>query len=286
LKPEYVTDVQPRKWLYPERYISIPMLGSRSEAARFINVHIKNFERASDLARRAWEASCSGRIEETRKILEQLCSLRAKPWEGKSSRERWAHMAMQLPGDVGGGPHKKRIGAILSARYQGRILEAMCGFNSYLLPSPDREVIALDYCREALERYPYPERIRVAFDLDCLGQKGTLDFFGKVRFDAVMICFGYDYLKDPAATFGVLRKILAKEGKLALVENPLRGYPDIILRRFAPEEATKYLRRVGFKKVTVEDMGIRPYEEAQLGSFVLETTDSKDRFYLVEASSG
>ena len=81
-------------------------------------------------------------------------------YEDLSPLARWKRTALQLPGDIGG-PRKEDIKKSLTRRAKGKVLEAMCGFNSYFGNSKNTsEVVVLDFCQEMLERYPYPERKR------------------------------------------------------------------------------------------------------------------------------
>ena len=51
-------------------------------------------------------------------------------YEDLTHIEKWAHMAVQMPCDIGG-RKKNEIKKFLISKASGRVLETMCGFNSY-----------------------------------------------------------------------------------------------------------------------------------------------------------
>lgn len=275
VKPEYVTDVKPRKSEWPERHIILPPIVPQPDFMdpgyivwhnEYVNfsVHVANFPLAKELEEKLWIAHRENNQEEVRALLEKLRSLRVIPFEKRTSQGKWAHMMVQLPGDIGG-PNKKKIRELLSAKCQGRILEAMCGFNSYLEPSPNREVIALDYCREALERYPYSERTRILFDLNTIEKNQRMEFFREGEFNAVTICFGFHYLRHPVLLFREFNRLLSPEGQLILVENPHQCYRDIACRSFSPRHCVNFLQRAFFKNVKAEELPIAEDWEQKVG---------------------
>lgn len=279
--PEYVTDIKPRKPEWPERRIDLPhdlppqgFFGPEYQQwlkkNRWIidfSVHVSNFALAKEIAGKIWTAHKQGKTEEVKLLMEELRPLRRVPFEKRTALEKWAHMMVQMPFDIGG-PNKKKIREILSKRCNGRILEAMCGFNSYVEPSDDREVIALDYCREALEKYRYPERKRIIFDLNEIGNNGGLEFFKDGEFDAITICFGFQYLENPVVVFKEFNRIL--KGKLILVENPRQHYEDIACRPFTPKLCTNFLKQASFEKINIEGLMIaEDWEAAQGGHYFL-----------------
>ena len=270
MKPEYVTvtDVKPRKFEWPERHVDLPPIVPQPNFTdpeymtwynEYVNfsVHVANFPLAKELAEKLWITHRENNQEEVRLLLEKLRPLRVIPFEKRTLQEKWAHMMVQLPGDIGG-PNKEKIREILSTKCQGRVLEAMCGFNSYLKPSPNCEVIALDYCREALERYPYPERTRILFDLNTIQKNQRMEFFREGEFDAITICFGFHFL--------------SLDGQLILVENPRQCYQDIAYRSFSPGRCVNFLRRAFFKNVHVEELSIAEDWEQKAGG----------RYFLIE----
>jgi SAM-dependent methyltransferase len=187
------------------------------------------------------------------RLVSELKALHCPSPEERTPLEEWQWMAYQMPDDIGGGMEAKgKIRAYLSGRYAtySNILEAMCGFNSYLVPRVGQMVIALDYCQEALERYPHPERRRIRCDLNQLSDNDHLECFAEGQFDAISICFGFRYLNDPVVAFRSLRRLLKTNGILSFVENPGHGYQDICKREFSPSHCERTLWQAGFRSIT------------------------------------
>lgn len=283
MKPEYVTDVKPRKFDWTERYIDLPPIVPQPDFtdpeymtwfAEYVNfsVHVSNFSLAKELVEKLWVAHKENNQKEVLRLFEQLRPLRVIPFEKRTPQEKWAHMMVQLPGDIGG-PNKEKIRDILSERCHGRVLEAMCGFNSYLKSSSGREVVALDYCREALERYPYPKRTRILFDLNKIQDRKGIEFFQEGGFDAITICFGFHYLHHPIIVFQEFHQLLSRGGRLFLVENPRQRYKDIACRGFSPKICVYFLRRAFFKNIQVEELPIAQDWELRAGG----------RYFLIQA---
>lgn len=296
--PEYVTEVKSRKFEYSERMVILPIVTPPPEEStqeyeawlkknKWIlnfSVHVSNLTLARELAKKLYVELHKVRVgppwyniggeseKRVKEILEQLHSIRMVPFEERSLLKKWAFLMEQLPGDIGG-PNKGKIRDILSARCRGRVLEAMCGFNSYLEPSPNREVVALDYCREAIERYPHPERTRILFDLNTIQEDRKMDFFNEGEFDAITICFGFHYLQHPVDLFQEFHRLLSASGRLILVENPHQCYRDIACRSFLPEYCVDFLKRALFKNVRAEELPIAEDWEQKAGG----------RYFLIEA---
>ncbi|MFA5086582.1 MAG: methyltransferase domain-containing protein [Candidatus Paceibacterota bacterium] len=282
-KPIYITDVKPRKSEWPERHINLPPLARRPEChepeylcwyneyANF-SVHTSNVHIAKELAEKIWTAFKNNDFERAKKIFEELRPLKVVPFEKRSNQEKWAHMMVQLPGDIGG-PNKKAIRDILSEKCKGNVLEAMCGFNSYILPSFHRQVTAMDYCREALERYAYPERKRILFDLNNVTEGKGMPFFQEGTFDNIVICFGFQYLSHPENVFREFNRILLENGELYLVENPRQHYEDMSCRPFSPQSCASFLKQGRFENVQIKELPIAEDWELDRGG----------RYYLIEA---
>jgi SAM-dependent methyltransferase len=278
--PTYVTNVMPRKGMFPERHITLPWLVPKPDIfspeyndwfrnyANF-TVHYSNLPLAKKLAEEIWKAFKDRDIEKAKKIYEELKPLNVLPFEDRTNEQKWSHMMEQMPGDIGG-PNKGKIRETLSAKCKGNVLEAMCGFNSYILPSPDCKVTALDYCQEALERYAYPERTRILFDLN----KGkSMNFFQNEEFDIITICFGFQYIQDPKTVFREFNRILSENGSLYLVENPRQHYEDMSCRPFSPRNCASFLKKGRFKKITIKELPIAEEWEIERGG----------HYYLIKA---
>lgn len=255
-KPIYVTGIKPRKRTWPERILNVPYLEPQPEiTASFEDyykwqelycnfcVHESKIEKAKEINKKVWELFKAGNIETAKKIFkEELLPLKSIPFEKRPVEQKWAHMMVQMPGDIGG-PNKKEIEKVLSRECNGNVLEAMCGFNSYLLPSKKRNVTALDFCTEALERYKYPDRKRILLDLNKIG-RNKIDFFKEGEFDAITICFGLQYIKHPLYLFKEFHRLLSRGGSLYLVENPRQHYEDMSVRPLYPKQCASWMKKV------------------------------------------
>ena len=280
-KPIYVTNPTRKKKKRPEMYMNISYLfpmpkKTGPEYWEWYDNYFKfavaasDYRRALAIKKRMRQAYDNNDIDEAERIFnEELLPLKANPFKQLGLREKWAYMMMQMSKTIGG-PNKEIIKEIISERYpSGKILEAMCGFDSYLGPSDGRTVIALDLCKEALERYPYPERTRILFNLNEIDCKRIMGFFKEGEFDVIVICFGFQYLKHPGFVFKELRRILKPGGRLCLVENHDHCYEGMACRNFSVDECLYYLKldKVGFKEVKVEILPIR--EPWELGAYHL-----------------
>ena len=287
--PEYVIGIKPQESNILERIVSLPRIAEPpkllspeyldwwKENEWLINftVHVSNLSLAKELANELAIAYKENNQKKIKSLLEQLRSLRVLPFDERTLLEKWTHMMRQLPGDIGG-PNKEKIRAILSARCKGRVLEAMCGFNSYLEPLERIEVTALDFCREALELYQYPERTRILFDLNKITRRKGIGFFQEGEFDAITICFGFHYLRHPIILFQEFKRLLSAGGRLILIENPNQCYSDMIYRRFLPKNCVSCLKKASFENVKVEKLAIADDWEIKTGGhyFLIEAFKS------------
>ncbi len=185
-------------------------------------------------------------------IIEELRLLRVRESGELSDMEQWDRTALWLPDDIGGGANNRAfITDLLSGECQGVVLEAMCGFHSYLLPSDSREVVALDYSTEALKRYPFPERKRIRCDLNQVFSGAEIPCFTPEQFDAVTFCFGFRCLAYPPYLFMELLRILRPGGMVVFIENPKSGYLDLCKREFCPRTCKALLEEVGFTSYSI-----------------------------------
>ena len=184
-------------------------------------------------------------VQSVREVLPRMKRYCQPNYEDLNPVEKWASMAVQIPGDIGG-PRKQEIKELLTERVSGRVLETMCGFNSYFGESPNiSEVVVLDYCRAMLERYPYPERQRILYDLEQIVKGEKLYFFHDESFETVG-CWGSNYLSEPVPVFSEFHRILSKGGKLFILESTSEGYQDLIKGLFNPEQCSRFMREAGF----------------------------------------
>jgi len=184
--------------------------------------------------------------EEVENILPKMLAHCQTNYEDLTIVQKWSHMAVQMPQDIGG-PRKKEIKKFITSKARGRVLETMCGFNSYFADFPNiTEVVALDYCREMLERYAYPKRNRILYDLERVVHGEQIDFFTDGSFQ-IIGCWGSNYLSNQIPVFAEFRRILSEGGKLLILESTSEGYSDMIKIYFNPEECAKSMKKAGFK---------------------------------------
>ncbi len=258
--PILITETAERKWLYPERSVRLPVWerppgrsSEWSEKHRWrlnYHVHLSNYEEADKLKKRLWELGENPDPQEEAGIIERLRQIESPQYEDKTHVQRWGFSAVQMPTDWGpvGPKNKNKLKQLMTNLAHGTVLEAMCGFTSYFDNSPKiSEVVALDFCREGLERYDYPERKRILFDLEriCRGEK--MDFFEDNSFETIGVFFGMRYLLEMFPVFQEFQRVLSPGGKLLVVENPHQGYPDLLKHGFNPEQFASEVEDAGFR---------------------------------------
>ena len=212
-----------------------------------LEVHKDFLKEAKDLSSRFHNLGPFPKKEIALPIVEKLLSL-CEPEFGKlSSVRKWDRTAIQIPGDIGG-PNKEKFATIITQRCKGNVLETMAGFNTYVLDSPNiSEVVALDYSREMLLRYPNPERKRILFDLNRISSEGIkMDFFDKEKFQTITCCYGVNYLEKPTTLFTEFYRVLSPGGKFLVLGNTGAGYSDIQVRPFRPKDSAEEMGLAGF----------------------------------------
>ena len=190
-------------------------------------------------------------------------------YEELSPLEKWAYMTKQLPEDWGPYGPEDRVDMFdrLTSKARGFVLEAMCGFTTYIGDAPHiKHVVAMDWCKEGLERYSRPDRTRILFDLNTISSVGGMDFVRDAGFDSIVITFGVDYLNDPLAVFNEFHRILSDGGKILLIGGECQGYRDQKLRDFKPKNYVPSLKKAGFKTEVTK----LPYRKTgELGDYYL-----------------
>lgn len=179
--------------------------------------------------------------------------------------DMWTYMTLQLPADWGPVYLEDRqdIRKRLTANASGVVLEAMCGFTSYVDDAPHiSEVVAMDFCREGLERYDHPERTRILFDLETVEAPGSIDFLEDDVLDSICITFGVDYLSNVDAVYAEFRRLLKPGGNILIVGGHGCGYPDLLRQRFNPSYHAGRLQVAGFETF-VTDL---PYDKKLLNN--------------------
>ena len=201
-------------------------------------------------------------MPEVRRLIDDGClkeavdltlSCAIKSFEEKSPSEKWSHYTRQLPGDWG--PHhptdREHMRKTLTSKARGLVMEAMCGFTSYVDEAPHiDEVVAMDFCRDGLELYDYPDRRRILFDLDTIATGCTIDFLSDNALDTICISFGVDYLKDPLAVYSEFGRVLSPGGRVLVIGGRSCGYSDLIKQYFDPVFHVGLLAQAGFVAAT------------------------------------
>lgn len=201
-------------------------------------------------------------------LLPQIEKLCVKSYSEKTEAEKWGDMAVQLPGDWGPiGENKQKLKRMITGCSFGRVLEAMCGFRSYIDESSRiTEVVALDFCREALERYDYPERKRILYNLEDVVKGDRMEFFRDKSFQTVGVFFAINYLTDPKSVHREFHRILSDDGQLLIVGGTAQGYSDLLKRNFNPEDCSKAIEAAGFS-TKIEHLPLKT--EHELGEYYL-----------------
>ncbi len=153
----------------------------------------------------------------------------------KSEIKKWAKHAI-VYGREYFGNERRNLRKLITERSNGRVLEAMSGCSSHFDNSDNiKEVIALDYCKEALDRYEFPERTRVIFDLEGVS-KGKKLCFDDASFQTIGVSLGIQYISDDSL-FPLLKefhRILSDNGKLLIFGKPDTNYEKMAKRKFIP----------------------------------------------------
>ncbi|MDP7115624.1 MAG: hypothetical protein QF915_01075, partial [Candidatus Woesearchaeota archaeon] len=184
--PVYVTDVKPRVrrrnegisvhvvFLDQEMDELYASIGDRKEFT-FPNIQSPGLSAYHRLMQFIRDLDREGAIE----ALEVMKQHRIESEDELTDAEKWGKVAIQLPDDWGPtGEHRLALKKLITQKAHGRVLEAMCGFTSYFLDSPEIDgVVAMDFCREELELYDHPERQRILFDMNLVVNGGKIDFF-------------------------------------------------------------------------------------------------------------
>jgi len=209
----------------------------------------------------------NGKTEHLADIAVVLNQKRLKDFEELTTRERWNDSAIQMPGDWGPLYEKRQeLEAILTQKAKGKVLEAMCGFNSYFQDSDDiDEVVALDFSEEALKRYSHPERTRLVFDMERVVQGEPLEFSDD-EFQTVGVFFGVNYLSKPLPVYREFHRILSPGGRTLIVGNPYSGYGDLQTEPFDPGKTSLQLAEVGFESEVTE---LNVHSQGQMGKYYL-----------------
>ncbi len=264
-----ITEKKIRTITSPDRHVFLPRLThaefGTDEHEQWVmenhwmvdyHVFMDDKEKAVELSHQLEQAFLADEKEDLQIILEQLKSLRVKPYEQLLPIEVWTRHAYQLAEYAGGGEVRHAITQKLG-RYKGAVLEAMCGHTTYFADAPERKVIALDYCLQSLERHPCPHWRRIQCDLNQVTETDTLPFFKEGELDAVSICFGFKYPERIEHLVREFKRILRQGGFLSFIENPCSHYEQLCKRQFVPKHAREILLDAGYRSVTIKKLKVR-----------------------------
>lgn len=204
------------------------------------------------------------------RLLRVIKRLRLPDPEKRTALQAWTRNAFGLVSYCDWGPH-----AIIPerlSRYEGNILEAMCGHWSYFSPAPNRVVTELDYCEESLLRHPHPDRTRIVCDLNQIKGSKRLSFFEDNQFDVVSICFGIKYPKHLSSLVKEFHRILKPGGKLSFIENEESGYKQYARRKLNTGRIKKLLLSSGYKNVLCEVLHVPDWQEERGLHYHIEAT--------------
>ncbi len=236
----------------PEWKAKYPWLVSSSYKVR--RAHYDEAEELSNKLFGFYQKSEKFSDEEIENIIERLRGFKLPSAEEKDNPAFWNRVALKMPNLAG--PNGDELRQILSNLCSGLILEAMCGYESYLYEKPNYSVIALDFAAEALKRYPYPQRTRVLFDLN----NGDFNEFSENCFDYITICFGFKYLLDVKKVCDGFIKILKPGGSIIFIENPTREYSQATHRPFSSKICEEFLSLAGFRNIYSRQLFTQDYD--------------------------
>ncbi len=225
---------------------------------RSYKVHKDNKPKAVELSKKLYVLLSGGEKISGKKvtcILAKLKDMRILSWGELCNLDRWEKTAASLPRDIAG-RYKTETTRFISEKLSGDILEAMCGFNSYIYPHIDRLVTAHDYSEKMLKRYEFPKRRRIQFDLNLLPKKRFA--FREESFDAILFVKGYKYIKSPVAMFREWKRLLKPNGTLLFIESTTAGYNEMTLRKIHVRKCKQELQCVGFHEPIVRCL---PFDE-------------------------
>jgi len=194
-----------------------------------------------------------------------------KKYQDRTTEGKWKYYTERQLAECAGseGEDIKHLRSLLTNRASGDVLEAMCGYTSYFGDNPKiNNVIAMDFCQEALELYDRPGATKVLFDLESIDDENGVDFIPDSSINTASISFGVDYLSKPLAVYEEFRRLLAPGGKFFIVGASHQGFPDLQKRDFCPAFHARLLKQVGF----ANSVELLPYERQD------------SQFYLVEAT--
>lgn len=233
-------------------------LFSSKQESRILNFSVSraNLEFAKEEAIKAWSFFEEGKYDEMNQVVKELLPLYESFHTCRDPVYMWENVAYQMPTEMGIHEScKANIRRRLSSlSKEGVILEAFAGYNSFIDDSEKNHVIATDYCLPALERYPFPGRKRIQFDLNLLNGNNQWGDFEDETFDSIVLCCGYKYPRRIKHVLREFCRILKPSGVLRMVENPAAGFTQIVRRDFSKESCLQSFKATGFKEVDIQQI--------------------------------
>lgn len=167
-----------------------------------------------------------------------------------SPSESWDHFMSAQPAMGPEGNDRIMLAKLLTEKAKpGYALEAMCGYQTYINNDPKfNNITALDFSPAALERYGYPDREKVVFDLNNItNEQGQLPFEDS-RFKTVCITLGVNYLINPRAVYREFSRVITPDGNLLVAgDSSCIGYRQFEVDRFNPGKVLSDMESVGFR---------------------------------------
>jgi SAM-dependent methyltransferase len=267
-----ITEIAPRESTHDSRFISLPLhffeMNKEIDWMLSYHVHKDDTAQAKELNIKLYtllEDQClSVECSPVKEVLAQLYDLREPPYHELLPREKWDRTAKSMPGDIAG-YCKQDLTDFLSRLVRGDVLEAFCGFNSYINPNPEIHVIAQDYSKGMLLRYEYPERTRILFDVNTLPDERMP--FSDQSFDFIVFVKAYKYINNPETVFREWYRILRKTGKLIFVESSTAGYGDMTVRTLDTTVCQDEVLQSGFASCKVSELDFETAPEEKLFFF-------------------
>jgi SAM-dependent methyltransferase len=273
-----ITDTKPRIVENISKLVQLPLQYFEEPAKLFFssesskeynwmysyNVILENLERAKALRDELFKLMQSGKQKSNTKvvnILSELKKMRLPNIGEMDHHELWEYVAAFMPGDIGGN-YKDELTHIISNSVSGDTMEAMCGFNSYIIPHLDRNVTAQDYSENMLLKYEHTKRRRILFDLNLI-PTARLELPDN-SFDNIVFVKGYKYIFFPIDMFREFYRLLKPNGHLLFGESTTAGYEDVILRELNVPNCKRDVTIAGFDENSIRSFNFEGRDPEEL----------------------
>jgi SAM-dependent methyltransferase len=211
-------------------------------------------EEVNSLAKIAWRFYNLAKYDKSKEIVQKIMQFVIRI-DDDNEMDAWSKISRLMPGQtlMNSENHERRYWVNYFSRIcaDGIILEAFTGFNS-LIESTVKKVIATDFCHEALERYPFPERERIQFDMNILDGTNKIGNFHDEMFDFILMSYGYKYPHKLRYIFREFFRILRPNGSLYLLEGGDYASCWVSKRKFVPQTCRRLLKKSGFLVIRID----------------------------------